>query len=193
MEMFHLYPQQLEGTVDTSRFVQVVNIHPGYLGCDANYTVDVVHRGRNHPILMINGRRDEKPFVYLDGARIVIIEGCGVRTVDLENECALDGVNTTCDIRRAIRFKDTILICHLYGCTAYSADLSEELWSLYDVGILDVVWQDDMLLAFRSEHSSVRVDPETGDMIPDDERKSILEEYEAENVIRLAAFSSKRR
>jgi len=160
--MYYLTPTKLSTTVDISQFDRVLNIHSGFIACDMNYFIDVIYRGKKHSILMTNGLRSESPAVYHDNGRIFIIEGGLFLEVKLNDTHDVDGINLPYDLRRAVKMSPGILICHMAGCVMMSNDLQDQLWSIEDARITDVVWREGELRVYYGEHSSILLDPETG-------------------------------
>jgi hypothetical protein len=181
--MHHLAPTPLTKAVNTSHFDRVLNIHSGFIVCDMNYFVDVVHKGRKHSILMTNGLRNEAPAVYHDRDRLFVIEGSLLLEVKLNATHDVDGVNLPHDLRRIVDMRQGILICHTAGCTMMSRDLYQELWSFEDERLTDVTWRDGELRAFYGEHSSILLDPATGDQVTTTPPKMTIEKSEEDATI----------
>lgn len=181
--MHHLTPRKLSKAVNTSHFDRVLNIHSGFIICDMNYSVDVIYKGRMHSILMINGLRNESPAVYHDNSRVFVIEGSLLLEVKLNHTHDVDGVNLPYDLRRVVKMAQGILICHMAGCVMMSDDLQERLWSIEDEQITDVVWRDGELRAYYGEHTSILLDPETGDEMNRTPAKATIEDQDGHAVV----------
>jgi hypothetical protein len=190
--MHHLTPTKLSKAVKTSQFDQVLNIHSGFIVCDMNYSVDFVHKGRKHSILMINGLRNESPAVYHDNDRLFVIEGSLLLEVKLNDTHDIDGVNLPYDLRRAVKMPQGVLICHTAGGVMMSDDLQEELWSIVDRRITDVVWRDGELRAFFGEHNSILLDPETGDQVASAPAGAMIEDHDADKDAIILQFPARR-
>lgn len=161
--MFYLTPTKLLKSVDISGFDRVLNIHSGYLLCDTSYTVNTISKGRMHSLLMTNGLRDESPLIYQDNDRIFVVEGSAMYEVKLDKAHDLNDINLSYDIRRVVKLEHGLLICHMAGCLLVSDDLQSRIWSIDDERISDVVWRDEELRVYYDEHTSVVIDPETGE------------------------------
>lgn len=163
--MYQLAPTKVSRAVNTSQFDRILNIHSGFLICNMNYNVEVIHGGRKHSILMANGLRNEPPTIYHDNSRVLIVEGSLLLAVKLNTTHDVDGVNLPYDIRRAVNMPQGVLICHMTGCVMMSDDLQQTVWSLEEDQLIDVVWRDGELRAFYGEHTSILLDPESGEEI----------------------------
>jgi hypothetical protein len=181
--MHHLAPTKVSKAVNTSHFDRVLNIHSGFLICDMNYAVEVIHNGRMHSILMRNGLRDESPAIYHDNARVFVIEGSLLLEVKLNNAHDVDGVNLPYDIRRVVKLPQGVLICHMAGCVMMSDDLQETLWSYEDERITDIVWRDGELRAFYGEHTSILLGPEIGEEVKQTPAKASTTDQEGDAIV----------
>ena len=181
--MLHLAPTQVFKAVNTSHFDRILNIHSGFLICDMNYAIEIIHNGRRHSILMVNGLRNELPGIYHDDSRALIVEGSLLLEVKLNSTHDVDGINFPHDIRRVVKMPQGVLICHMAGCVMVSDDLQQTLWSLDDEEVSDVVWRDGELRAFYGEHSSILLDPETGDRMDRTPAKVTMHTTEEDAII----------
>jgi hypothetical protein len=181
--MLHLAPSTLSRFVDVSGFDRVLNIYSGYLVCDMSYSIDVIHKGKRHSFLMINGLRDEAPMIYQDQDRLLVIEGSALQVVKLDGSHDVDEVHFPHDIRRVFRLKNGFLICHSAGCLLISADLQSQIWSFEDERASEVTWRDGELRVYYGEHTSIRIHPRTGEEVYEIETFSETEIDESEEQV----------